>query len=96
MTDPRGVCARRAEGLAPGIPYVRGWATAKRGAEALAEELSALGLDSDFPGLKPDVNVEGEGLVCVGAIRPEAVQLLARLLTAGIAAEMAEGASVGA
>jgi len=94
MTDPRGVCARRAEGLAPGVPYVRGWATARRAAEILAGELLALGLDSDFPGLKADVNVDGEGLVCLGAIRPEAAQLLARLLTAGITAEMAETATV--
>jgi hypothetical protein len=89
MTDPRGVCARRAEGLSPGVPYVRGWGTAKRAAEALAEELTAFGLDSDFPGLKPDVNIAGDGLVCVGAIRPEVAEVLARLLTAGLAAEMA-------
>jgi hypothetical protein len=89
MTDAWGVCARRAEGLAPGVPYVRGWARAKQAAEALAAELLAFGLDSNFPGLKPDVNVAGDGLVCVGAIRPEAAEILARLLTVGLAAEMA-------
>jgi hypothetical protein len=75
---------------------VRGWATAKRAAEALAEELLAFGLDTDFPGLKPDVNVAGDGLVCVGAIRPEAAEILARLITAGLAAEMAGQTVAGA
>ncbi|GAB2828804.1 hypothetical protein GCM10027091_69150 [Streptomyces daliensis] len=49
MTDPRGVCACSAEELMPGVPYVRGWAEGRRGADALAEVLSAVGLDSDFP-----------------------------------------------
>ena len=48
MTDPRGVVAKRAEELRPGVPYVRGWASAKKGAEALAEQLAAIGLESDF------------------------------------------------
>ncbi|MFI1092892.1 hypothetical protein [Streptomyces sp. NPDC020917] len=93
MTDPRGVCARRAESLMPGVPYVRGWARGREGAEALAEELREVGLDADFPGLKADVNIVGDGVVCLGAIRPEAAELLARLLTAGMAEEMAQNAA---
>lgn len=88
MTDPRGVCARRAETLSPGIPYVRGWSEGKRGAEALAEQLLSAGLAPEFPGLNADVNVIGEGVVVLGAIRPEAAEALTRLLAAGIAAEM--------
>ena len=72
MTDPRGVCAKRAEALMPGVPYVRGWARARQGAEILAAELQALGLDADFPSLKADVNVIGDGIVSLGAIRPDA------------------------
>ncbi len=90
MTDPRGVCARRAEDLAPEVPYVRGWAAAKRGAEALAEKLRAVGLESDFPGLRADVNVVGEGMVSLGEVRPEAVQYLVGMLVTGLALEMAE------
>src|SRR5690606_34266344 len=63
MTDRRGVVAKRAENLMPGIPYVRGWAQARRGAGALAAQLTALGLEPDFPGLTADVNVSGDGLV---------------------------------
>ena len=88
MTDPRGVVAKRAEELRPGVPYVRGWATAKKGAEALAEQLAAIGLESDFPALKADVNVFGDGLVCLGAIRPEAAVLLSVLIATGLAMEM--------
>lgn len=93
MTDPRGVCAKRAEDLVPGVPYVRGWADGKRGADALAEQLQAAGLEADFPGLKTDVNVFGDGVVRVGEIRPEAVELLTRMLTTGLAVEMAAHAS---
>ncbi|MFH8365578.1 hypothetical protein [Streptomyces sp. NPDC018031] len=89
MTDPRGVCAKRAEALVPGVPYVRGWSAAKQGADALAGQLQALGLDADFPGLRADVNINGDGIVCLGAVRPEAVQLLVRLLETGLTAEMA-------
>lgn len=92
MTDPRGVCAKRAEDLAPGVPYVRGWADGTRGADALAEQLQAAGLEADFPGLKADVNVFGDGVVRVGAIRPEAAKLLTRMLTTGLALEIAQRA----
>jgi hypothetical protein len=78
----------------PGIPYVRGWARGREAAETLAEELRVVGLDSDFPGLKADVNILGDGVVCLGSVRPEAAELLARLLTAGMAVEMVQGAAV--
>ncbi|WP_326649460.1 hypothetical protein [Streptomyces anthocyanicus] len=88
MTDRRGVVAKRAENLAPDVPYVRGWNTARRGAGALADQLVLLGLDSDFPGLAADVNVAGDGLVHLGTVRPEATELLANLITAGLQAEL--------
>jgi hypothetical protein len=88
VTDPRGVCAQRAEGLSPGVAYVRGWARGRRGADALAESLAEVGLESDFPGLKADVNIYGDGVVRIGAVRPEAVRLLVALLAAGLTAEM--------
>jgi hypothetical protein len=90
MTDRRGVVAKRAENLSPGVPYVRGWNRARRSAGALADQLVLLGLDSDFPGLVADVNVFGDGLVQLGTVRPEAAQLLAALITAGLAAESRE------
>ncbi|MFF4346305.1 hypothetical protein [Streptomyces sp. NPDC001530] len=93
MTDRRGVVAKRAENLAPDVPYVRGWIRARRGAEALARQLSALGLESDFPGLSADVNVFGDGLVRLGSIRPEAAALLAELIASGLAAEMPDCAA---
>ncbi|MCI3243155.1 hypothetical protein [Streptomyces spinosisporus] len=90
MTDRRGVVAKRAENLSPGVPYVRGWNRARQSAGALADQLVLLGLDSDFPDLVADVNVFGDGLVQLGAVRPEAAELLARLITAGLAAESAD------
>lgn len=89
MTDPSGVCAMPAEVLVPGLPYVRGWSEGKRGADALAEALRSCGLAPEFHSLKADVNVHGAGVVRLGTVRPEAAELLARLITAGIAAEMA-------
>lgn len=88
MTDRRGVVARRAEDLVPGVPYVRGWNRARRSAGTLADQLVLLGLDSDFPGLLADVNVFGDGLVQLGTVRPEAADLLANLITAGLEAEL--------
>ena len=88
MTDRRGVVAKRAENLMSGIPYVRGWAQARRGAGALAAQLTALGLEPDFPGLTADVNVSGDGLVRLGTVRPEAALLLAELIVSGLVAEM--------
>ncbi|WP_406365575.1 hypothetical protein [Streptomyces sp. NBC_00645] len=88
MTDRRGVVAKRAENLMPGVPYVRGWAQARRSADTLASELTALGMESDFPGLTADVNVSGDGLVRLGIVRPEAALILAELIVSGLAAEM--------
>ncbi|MFH9984025.1 hypothetical protein ACH4ND_33460 [Streptomyces sp. NPDC017179] len=93
MTDRRGVVARRAEDLSPGVPYVRGWNRARRSAGNLADQLVLLGLDSDFPGLVADVNVFGEGLVQLGTVRPEAAELLAKLITAGLEAERLDTAA---
>ncbi|MET8077050.1 hypothetical protein [Streptomyces sp. NPDC005303] len=90
MTDRRGVVAKRAENLSPGVPYVRGWNRARRSAGALADQLVLLGLDSDFPGLVADVNVFGDGLVQLGTVHPEAAELLAALIKAGLAAESRE------
>jgi hypothetical protein len=87
MTDPRGVCARPAATLRPGVAYVRGWAEGTRAADILADPLRAAGLDDDFPSLKADVNVIGQGVVHLGPVRPETAAALARLLAAGIAAE---------
>ncbi|MCF3960366.1 hypothetical protein [Streptomyces fuscigenes] len=94
MSDPRRVVAKRAENLSPTVPYVRGWAEAKRGADSLADQLRAAGLSSDFLGLKADVSVFGDGLVCLGPIRPAAAELLARLPASGLAMEMAECAGL--
>ncbi|GHE54717.1 hypothetical protein GCM10018785_25170 [Streptomyces longispororuber] len=88
MTDRRGVIARRAEDLVPGVPYVRGWNLARRGAGTLADQLVLLGLDSDFPGLVANVNIFGDGLVELGTVRPEAAERLAKLITAGLQAEL--------
>ncbi|MGW3646439.1 hypothetical protein [Streptomyces sp. NPDC000878] len=96
MTDRRGVIAKRAENLTPGMPYVRGWMQARRGAAVLAEQLAELGLESDFPGLVADVNVLGDGLVRLGTIRPEAALVLAELITSGLAAESPTGAPIQA
>ncbi|WP_244303828.1 hypothetical protein [Streptomyces lydicus] len=92
VTDPSRVVAKRAENLSPAMPYVRGWAEAKRGADALAEQLHSAGLGTDFLGLRADVTVFGDGLVCLGPIQPEAGKMLARLLVMGLAMEMAEHA----
>ncbi|MFE9446748.1 hypothetical protein [Streptomyces sp. NPDC006739] len=89
MTDWRGVVANRAEDLSPGVPYVRGWNRARQSAGTLAEQLVLLGLDSDFPGPVADVNVLGDGLVQLGTVRPEAAELLANLIAAGLNAESA-------
>ncbi|MFG2969881.1 hypothetical protein ACGFZS_42075 [Streptomyces sp. NPDC048288] len=94
MTDRRGVVAKRAENLMPGVPYVRGWVQARRSAGALAAQLTALGLESDFPGLAADVNVSGDGLVRLGTIRPEAAAMLAELIVSGLVAETGKSPDV--
>lgn len=90
---PNRVVARRAENLSEARPYVRGWAQARHAAEALAEQLRLVGLETDFPGLKADVSVFGDGLVCLGTLRRDAAELLARLAATGLTAEMAERAT---
>jgi len=92
MTDRRGVVAKRAENLSHGVPYVRGWNRARRGASTLADQLVLLGLDSDFAGLVADVNVFGGGIVQLGTVRPEAAELLAGLIAAGLAAQLCDTA----
>ncbi|MET8808471.1 hypothetical protein [Streptomyces sp. NPDC004546] len=93
MTDRREVIAPRAENLTAGVSYVRGWGEARRGSDRLAEQLAALGLEADFPGLTADVNVRGDGLVRLGTVRPEAALLLARLIRAGLEARGYEARS---
>ncbi len=88
MTDARGVCASSATDLTPGVSYVRGWADAKEAAEALAEPLRALDVGHIFAGLRADVNVNGEGIVHLGQVRPAAAKLLATLIIEGLTAEM--------
>jgi hypothetical protein len=88
MTDARGVCAGSATGLAPGVGYVRGWADAKKGADALAEQLRTLDVGHLFAGLKADVNVDGDGVVQLGQIRPATAQLLATLIMQGLTIEV--------
>ncbi|MFF3331083.1 hypothetical protein ACFYWX_16185 [Streptomyces sp. NPDC002888] len=70
------------------MPYVRGWNRARRSAGTSADQLVRLGLDSDFPGLVADVNVVGDGVVHLGTVRHEAAELLAKLITAGLRAEL--------
>ncbi|WP_338059619.1 hypothetical protein [Streptomyces nanshensis] len=89
MTGRRDVCAPSADDLQSDVPYVRGWMEGRRGADALAEALRALGLETDVPGLRADVNVRGDGIVCLGEVRPAAAELLTRALMAGLSIEMA-------
>jgi hypothetical protein len=70
------------------VAYVRGWADAKQGADALAEQLRALDVGHLFAGLKADVNVNGDGVVQLGEIRPAAAQLLATLIVQGLTVEV--------
>lgn len=93
MTGRRDVCAPSAEDLQSDVPYVRGWMEGRRGADALAEALRALGLETDLPGLRADVNVRGDGIVCLGEVRPAAAELLTRALTAGLSVEMTHDAT---
>lgn len=93
MTDRRSVCAPSAEDLRPDVPYVRGWMAGKQGTGALADALSALGLADDFPGLREDVHVHGDGVVHLGEVRPAAAELLTRALTVGLSIEMSQHAS---
>lgn len=82
------VCEPRAEIFAVGTGYVRGWATARTASEDLAAQLQRAGLAEDFGGLRADVTVSGQGLVCVGMVRAEAVRALAVLVARGLSVEM--------
>jgi hypothetical protein len=91
MTDPDGVCARPAEVLTADVPYVRGWIDAKRKADVLAEQFRVVGLADDFPLLKADVNLIGQGVVSLGPVSPETALRLVGLISAGLIAEMLDG-----
>jgi hypothetical protein len=87
MTDPRGACAQPAGTLAPGVPYVRGWAEGRRAAEVLAEQLVVADLADGFASLRADVNILGDGVVSLGKILPETALRLSALLAVGLLAE---------
>ncbi|WP_235215455.1 hypothetical protein [Phaeacidiphilus oryzae] len=84
----RTVCAPRAEILEDGIPYVAGWAAADRATRSLAESIRSVGLDVGFAGLRSDVSVHGDGMVCLGTVPADVVQRLADLLARGLCAEL--------
>ncbi|MDQ1295873.1 MAG: hypothetical protein QG608_3760 [Actinomycetota bacterium] len=83
-----GVCEPRAEIFGNGAPFVRGWATARTASLGLAAQIRSAGLVDDFAGLRADVSVSGQGLVCLGTTHPDAVRLLAVLISRGLCAEM--------
>ena len=84
----RTVCAPRAEILQDGVPYVAGWAVAQRSTNLLAEGLLLADLTAGFGVLRADVSVHGQGLVYLGALPAAVVDDLARLLAAGLCAEL--------
>lgn len=87
MTDPRGACAQPAGTLAPGVPYVRGWAEGRRAAETLAAQLALADLADGFASLRADVNILGDGVVSLGKVPPETALRLSALLAVGLLAE---------
>jgi hypothetical protein len=89
----RTVCAPRAEILQDGIPYVAGWSAAQRATTALARSLGQAALASGFGALRADVNVHGQGVVCIGTIPADVVQQLVTLLTEGLCAELQRSSS---
>jgi hypothetical protein len=95
MTDPRGACAQPASTLAPGVPYVRGWAEGRRGAEQLAQQLALAALADGFPSLRADVNIFGDGVVTLGKVLPETALRLSALLAAGLLAEQLDEHATG-
>jgi hypothetical protein len=82
------VCEPRAEIFSAGPPFVRGWAAARTASQYLAARLEDAGLTEDFGGLRADVSVSGQGLVCVGTLHAQAVRTLAVLLSRGLCAEL--------
>lgn len=91
--DNKRTCAPRAEIIAAGVSYVRGWNDASDATRELAEALTAVGLAVGFGALKADVNVHGDGLVNLGAVPVDVVAQLTALLTRGLCAEMARHAA---
>lgn len=65
MTNPSGVYASRAESLDPHVPYVCGWVESQRATDALAGQPRSAAIADDFTTLNADVNVFGEGVVCL-------------------------------
>jgi hypothetical protein len=70
------VCEPRAEIFSAGTPFVRGWATARTASQHLAARLDDAGLADDVGGLRADVSVSGQGLVCVGTVHAQAIRTL--------------------
>jgi len=85
--DDAAVCAPRAEVFAGGVPFVRGWSAARRASSHLAGQLVEAGLAQEFGGLRPDVSVRGDGLVCIGPISTEAANRLTVLIGRGLCVE---------
>jgi hypothetical protein len=83
-----GICAPRAEIFVEGVPFVRGWAQARSAGMELAKHLENAGLTEVFPGLRADVSVNGDGLVCLGIVDVETAQRLEALLLRGLCVEM--------
>ncbi|WP_034088098.1 hypothetical protein [Streptacidiphilus albus] len=54
----------------------------------LAESLLYADLTEGFGALRADVSVHGQGLVCLGALPSAVAEELARLLAAGLCAEL--------
>ena len=85
------LCEPRAEVFGTGAPFVAGWASARDASGALAEQLSRAGLVDVFAGLRADVSVSGQGLVCLGSFDPATVRALAELLVRGLCVELERG-----
>ena len=54
----------------------------------LAESLLYADLTEGFGALRADVSVHGQGLVCLGTLPASVAEELARLLAAGLCAEL--------
>ena len=88
-THPNPVPAPdRADILHNGVPYVRGWHQALTAAQALAEELRALGLEDDFAYMRADVNLNGDGFIRLDLITTQTALRLITALTRGLCAEL--------
>ncbi|MBI3685843.1 MAG: hypothetical protein HY241_00640, partial [Actinobacteria bacterium] len=65
-----------------------GWSSAHHASAHLAGQLIRAGLGEEFAGLRADVSVRGDGLVCIGSITAEAAHRLAVLLARGLCVEL--------